>query len=114
MAPSISPRSIIIHFSSTNENEEQQPFATPPKENYRSTVIQAPELKFQKVLKQKEDKEQPVFLQATTPPQISTSCFIQTPQLQFPMGTVLTSLVPLAILILFLFIAMKLTCLCPF
>ncbi|KAJ6873899.1 hypothetical protein NC651_032672 [Populus alba x Populus x berolinensis] len=112
MAPSIYARSIVIHFSLTKGNEEQ--LATTPKHAYRSSVIQAPELKFPKVLKEKEDDEQLVFLQATTPPQISTSCFIQTPQLQFPMGTVLTSLVPLAILILFLFIAMKLTCLCPF
>ncbi|KAJ6948043.1 hypothetical protein NC651_002409 [Populus alba x Populus x berolinensis] len=111
MAPSISARSIIIHFSLTKENEEQ--LASTPKHVYRSSVIQAPELKFSKgEFTEKEDDEQPVFLQATTPPWISTSCFIQTPQLQFPTGTV--SLVPLAILILFLFIAMKLTCLCPF
>jgi hypothetical protein len=49
MALSISARSIVIHFSLTKGNEEQQqPFATTPKHVYRSSVIQAPELKFPK------------------------------------------------------------------
>ncbi|KAJ6941920.1 hypothetical protein NC652_007866 [Populus alba x Populus x berolinensis] len=46
MAPSISTRSIIIHFSLTKGNEKQ--LATTPKHVYRSSVIQAPELKFPK------------------------------------------------------------------
>jgi hypothetical protein len=47
MAPSLSAHSIIIHFSLTKGNEEQQqPFATTPKHIYRSSLIQAPEHKF--------------------------------------------------------------------
>jgi hypothetical protein len=48
MALSISACSIVIHFSLTKRNEEQQPFATTSKHVYRSSVIQAPELKFPK------------------------------------------------------------------
>ncbi|KAJ7015502.1 hypothetical protein NC653_004716 [Populus alba x Populus x berolinensis] len=99
MAPSLYAYSIVIHFSLTKENEEQkQPFslqATTPKHIYKSSLIQALELKFPTVSIEKQDDEQPVFLQSTTPPQISTSCFIQTPQLQFPTSIVLTSLVSL-------------------
>ncbi|KAJ6948861.1 hypothetical protein NC651_003006 [Populus alba x Populus x berolinensis] len=77
MAPFISARSIVIHFSLTKGNEEQQQsFATTPKHVYRSSVNQTLELKFPKVLQEKEDNEQPVFLQATTPPQISKSCLL--------------------------------------
>ncbi|KAJ7014194.1 hypothetical protein NC653_003720 [Populus alba x Populus x berolinensis] len=94
MAPSLSTHSIVIHFSLTKGNEEQQqPFATTPKHIYRSSLIQALEVKFTSASTQKEDADQPIFLPSTTPPQISTLCFIQTPQLQFPTGTVLTSLV---------------------
>ncbi|KAJ6911669.1 hypothetical protein NC652_022065 [Populus alba x Populus x berolinensis] len=46
MAHFISARSIIIHFSLTKGNEEQ--LATTPKHVYRSSVIQALELKFPK------------------------------------------------------------------
>jgi hypothetical protein len=47
MASSLSAHSIVIHFSLTKGNEEQQqPFATTPKHIYRSSLIQAPELKF--------------------------------------------------------------------
>ncbi|KAJ6979420.1 hypothetical protein NC653_027536 [Populus alba x Populus x berolinensis] len=95
MAPSLSAHSIIIHFSLTkgNEEQQQQPFAPTPKHIYRSRLIQAPEVKFTSASTQKEDVDQPVFLPSTTPPQISTSCFIQTPHLQFPTGILLTSLV---------------------
>ncbi|KAJ6950111.1 hypothetical protein NC651_003937 [Populus alba x Populus x berolinensis] len=80
MAPSLSAHSIVIHFSLTKGNEEQQqPFATTPKHIYRSSLIQALEVKFTSASTQKEDVDQPVFLPSTTPPQISTSCFIQTP-----------------------------------
>jgi len=49
MALSISARSIVIHFFLTKGNgEQQQPFATTLKHVYRSSVIQAPELKFPK------------------------------------------------------------------
>jgi hypothetical protein len=47
MASSLSAHSIVIHFSLTKGNEEQQqPFATTSKHIYRSSLIQAPELKF--------------------------------------------------------------------
>jgi len=50
MAPSLSAHSIVINFFLTKGNEEQQqPFllqATTPKHIYRSSLIQAPELKF--------------------------------------------------------------------
>jgi hypothetical protein len=47
MASSRSAHSIVIHFSLTKGNEEQQQrFATTPKHIYRSSLIQAPELKF--------------------------------------------------------------------
>ncbi|KAJ6946711.1 hypothetical protein NC651_001423 [Populus alba x Populus x berolinensis] len=76
MAPSLSAHSIIIHFSLTKRNEEQQqPFATTPKHIYRSSLIQAPEVKFTSASTQKGDVDQPVFLPSTTPPQISTSSF---------------------------------------
>ena len=63
---------------------------------------------------QKEDDEQPVFLPSTTSPHISTSCFIQTPQLQFPIGTVLTSLVLLLILSFFFVHCSKIDLFMPF
>ncbi|KAJ6904494.1 hypothetical protein NC652_022493 [Populus alba x Populus x berolinensis] len=88
MASSLSAHSIIIHFSLTKGNEEQQqPSAPTPKHIYRSRFIQAPEVKFTSASTQKEDVDQLVFLPSTTPPQIST------PHLQFPTGILLTSLV---------------------
>jgi len=50
MASSLFAHSIVIHFSLIKGNEEQQqPFplqATTSKHIYRSSLIQAPELKF--------------------------------------------------------------------
>ncbi|KAJ6966370.1 hypothetical protein NC652_004053 [Populus alba x Populus x berolinensis] len=69
MAPSLSAHSIVIHFSLAKGNEEhQQPFATTLKHIYRSSLIQAPEVKFTSASTQKKGVDQPVFLPSTTPP----------------------------------------------
>ncbi|KAJ6952010.1 hypothetical protein NC653_041236 [Populus alba x Populus x berolinensis] len=96
MAPSLFAHSIVIHFSLTkgNEEQQQQPFplqATTPKHIY----IYSTRAQISNESTEKQDDEQLVLLQSTTPPQISTSCFIQTPHIQFPSGIVFTSLVPL-------------------